>query len=130
MRGARWLYLANAALVAIGAAGPAWAEAARPMDPQVVLADLYARTLAEDSSGALILFIARYPDDPLADGARRRLRLRTGPDPVPFRGPDDQLLSEFDAARRAGPAALDAFAARHPGHPLAAEAQRPFWRAP
>jgi hypothetical protein len=130
MRGARWLFPATAALVAIGAAGPASAEAAPPLDPQVVLADLYARTLAEDSDAALILFIARYPDDPLAEDARRRLRLRAGPDPVSFGGPDGRLISEFDAARRAGPAALDAFAARHPGHPLAAEAQQPFWRAP
>ena len=133
MRGAWMLVLATkAALLAagVGAAGPASAEAAPPLDPRVVLADLYARTLAEDSGAGLILFIARYPDDPLAEDARRRLRLRAAPDPIPPAGPDGRLIAEYDAARRAGPAALDAFAARHPGHPLAAEARRPFWRDP
>ena len=133
MHGARFLaWATSATLLALGsgAAGPAWGEAAAPMDPKVVLANLYARSLAEDSSAGLILFIARYPDDPLAEDARRRLRLRADPDPTPFEGPDGRLIADFDAARRAGPAALDAFAARNPGHPLAVEARRPFWRDP
>jgi hypothetical protein len=128
MSGAKRLTLATALLV-IGT-GPAMAEAATPRDPQVVLETLYARTVAEDSGAGLILFIARYPDDPLAEDARRRLRLRADPDPASPAGPDGRLVAEFDAARRAGPAALDAFAARNPGHPLAAEARRPFWRSP
>jgi len=38
------------------------------------------------------------------------------------------VIDDFDRARRAGPAALDAFAAAHAGHPLAAEARHPAWR--
>lgn len=136
MRAALWPLLAMAALPALaaGAGDRAAAEAAAPMDPQAVLADLYARTLAADSSAALILFIARYPDDPLAGEARLRLRARP-PDPAPAEGPDGvnpdgAIIAQFDAARIAGPAALDAFARRHAGHPLAAEALRPFWRSP
>ena len=144
MRAALWPILAMAALPALaaGTENRASAEAAAPMDPQAVLADLYARTLAADSSAALILFIARYPDDPLAGEARLRLRARP-PDPAPAEGPDGMsdglndganpdgaIIAQFDAARIAGPAALDAFALRHAGHPLAAEALRPFWRSP
>lgn len=136
MRAALWPLLAMAALPALaaGTENPASAEAAAPMDPQAVLADLYARTLAADSSAALILFIARYPDDPLAGEARLRLRARP-PDPAHSEGPhganpDGAIIAQFDAARVAGPAALDAFARRHAGHPLAAEALRPFWRSP
>ncbi len=141
MRAALWPLLAMAALPALaaGAGDRAAAEAAAPMDPQAVLADLYARTLAADSSAELILFIARYPDDPLAGEARLRLRARP-PDPAPAEGPDGvnpdgdnpdgAIIAQFDAARVAGPAALDAFARRHAGHPLAAEALRPFWRSP
>lgn len=136
MRAALWPLLAMAALPALaaGTENRASAEAAAPMDPQAVLADLYARTLAADSSAALILFIARYPDDPLAGEARLRLRARP-PDPAPAEGPDGvnpdgAIIAQFDAARIAGPAALDAFARRHAGHPLAAEALRPFWRSP
>lgn len=136
MRAALWPILAMAALPALaaGTENRASAEAAAPMDPQAVLADLYARTLAADSSAALILFIARYPDDPLAGEARLRLRARS-PDLAPPGGPDGAdpdgaIIAQFDAARIAGPAALDAFARRHAGHPLAAEALRPFWRSP
>lgn len=131
MRAAWWRILAMATLPALaaGAGERAAAEAAAPMDPQAVLADLYARSLAADSSAALILFIARYPDDPLAGEARIRLRARP-PDPAPAGGPDGAIIAQFDAARVGGPAALDAFALRHAGHPLAAEALRPFWRNP
>lgn len=128
MSGARLLILATAAT--IGAGASAAGQAAAPRDPQVVLEEHYSQTVAEDSGAGLILFIARYPDDPLAEDARRRLRLRVDPDPAPPAGPDGRLIADFDAARRAGPAALDAFAARSPGHPLAAEALRPFWRNP
>lgn len=139
--GRAWLRILAMALPALspGAAVRAAAEAAAPMDPGVVLADLYARTLAEESAAALVLFIARYPDAPLAEAARARLKARALPDPAPPggleggnfpAGPDGAVYAEFDAARRAGPAALDAFARRHPGHPLAAEAARPIWRTP
>lgn len=131
MQAAWWRILAMAALPALAAGGAerAAAEAAPAMDPQAVLADFYARSLAADSSAALILFIARYPDDPLADEARVRLRARP-PDPAAAGGPDGEIIAQFDAARGGGPAALDAFARRHAGHPLAAEALRPFWRSP
>lgn len=88
----------------------------------------YEQAVAADTGAALILFIARNPDHPLADAARRDLAARPTADRVSPGGPDGDIILQFDAARLGGRAALDGFAARHPGHPLAVEARRPFWR--
>ena len=79
--------------------------------------------LAAGTSAALILFLARHPDGTEAGTARAALERRE-PDPAPPGGPDGDIVAAFDRARPGGPAALDAFAARYPNHPLAAEAGR------
>ncbi|MBP7000589.1 hypothetical protein [Amaricoccus sp.] len=102
------------------------AESAPPPPPGAALAEELALAEAAGTSAALILFVARHPDE--ADAARARLAARHAPDPAPAAGPDADMIAAFDAARRSGdPAALAAFAARYPGHPLAAEALRPEW---
>ena len=114
------------AAVLIAATPGALVAPAQPMpparDPALAVAEEFA--LAEDAgtSAALILFIARHPGTAAAAAARDRLAIRAAPDPAPPPGPDGAIIAAFDAARRAGPAALRAFAARYPGHPLAAEA--------
>ena len=95
-----------------------------PSDEGAVRRDLLGRTLADGSSGALILFLARYPDGPDAGTVRAALAARRQPDPAPVGGPDGDIVAAFDRARLDGPATLDAFAARYPNHPLAAEARR------
>ena len=86
--------------------------------------DLLGRALADGSGGALILFLARYPDGPDAGTVRAALAARRQADPAPVGGPDGDIVAGFDRARLDGPATLDAFAARYPNHPLAAEARR------
>ena len=49
------------------------------------------------------------------------LAARRQADPTPVEGPDGNIVAAFDRARLDGPAMLDAFAARYPNHPLAAE---------
>jgi hypothetical protein len=61
--------------------------------------------------------------------ARTALRARPAPDPGPAGGPDGAIVAAFDRARLAGPAALAAFAAATPNHPLGAEARRADWVA-
>lgn len=99
-----------------------------PADDAAVMQSVYEQAVAAGSSAALILFIARNPDHPLADAARRDLAARGTVDPASPGGPDGDIIMQFDTARLHGSAALNGFAARHPGHPLAVEAQRPFWR--
>lgn len=126
------LILATAAL-ALGL--PALAQSNAPIppprDPAVVLDAEYQRARAAGTNAALILFIARQPDSPLADQARVTLRGRTTPDPTPDSGPDGDILMAFDLARLSRDrAALDDFARLYAGHPLAAEAARPIWTRP
>ena len=95
-----------------------------PPDEGAVRRDLLGRALADGSGGALILFLARYPDGPDAGTVRAALAARRQADPAPVGGPDGDIVAAFDGARLDGPATLDAFAARYPNHPLAAEARR------
>jgi hypothetical protein len=96
-------------------------------EPQLGLEATLEQAEAAGTNGALVTFIARYPDDPLADRARALLAARRQPDPAPYPGPDGTIIAAFDRARLAGPAALADFARTYPNHPLAAEAARPFW---
>lgn len=91
-----------------------------------------AAAMAAGSSTALILFLARHPDDPASPGVRAALATRRAPDPpaaAAMAGGEAEVVSAFDAARLAGTAAAwSDFVARYPTHPLAAEATR--WRRP
>jgi hypothetical protein len=94
-------------------------------DIEAITLDSFNEAVRSGSAGALIKFISRNPDHPLADKARRMLE--EGNYPPARKTPSewvDSKIVEFDAARRAGPDALKEFIARHPGHPLAAEARR------
>ncbi len=99
---------------------------APPPDEAAVMAQEFHGAVEDGSSAALIRFIARHPDDALAEEARRRLALRTKPDGRSLAGdPDAAVYSAFDAARRAGTArAWRDFASAYANHPLAAEAER------
>ena len=96
-------------------------------EPQLGLEATLDQAVAEGTNGALVGFIARYPDEPLADRARAMLAARRQPDAAPYPGPDGAIVAAFDRARLAGPAALAEFSRTYPNHPLAAEAARPFW---
>lgn len=125
-------HLVRAAFVgaALGVA-PGVAEVPPARDGAVAIQAELGAALADGSNAALILFIARFPDQPLADQARQALLARTSPDPAPDPGPDGDMIMEFDRARLSGThAALAQFSARYAGHPLAAEAARPIWLAP
>jgi hypothetical protein len=121
----RWAGLAVIALWACGAL----AEMPRRLDPGVALARELAQAVAKDSNAALVNFIARHPHEALTDEARARLAARPS-QPSGSTGPDAAIYADFDAARLAGPKALDGFALRYSGHPLAAEALRSFWIRP
>lgn len=111
----------------IAPSGPSWhILAMRPeRDIEAILLDTFNEAVRSGSAGALLKFISRNPDHPLADKARQLLERGNYP---PARKTQsewvDSKIVEFDAARRAGPDALKAFIARHPSHPLAAEARR------
>ena len=94
-------------------------------DKEAILLDTFNEAARSGGAGALIKFISRNPDHPLADKARRLLE---GGGYAPARKtPSDFVDSKivaFDAARRAGPDALRTFIAKFPDHPLAAEARR------
>ena len=109
------------------AAGQPVAVVPPPPDYAAGLASSLGQALADGSNAALILFIARYPDEPLTATARAALQARPDPDPRPAPGPDGAIIDAFDRARLAGPAALAAFARTHAGHPLGAEAGRTDW---
>lgn len=99
---------------------------APPPDEEAVIAQEFRGALDDGSSAALIRFIARHPDNALAQEAWRSLALRTAPDgPVVPGDPDAAVYAAFDAARRAGTArAYRDFASAYASHPLAAEAER------
>jgi outer membrane murein-binding lipoprotein Lpp len=118
------IFAVSLALGCLLLAGCAEGETVPPRrDPAAAVAEELAAAVDDGSNGALILFIARHPGEPLAAEARRRLAARPRPDPVPPGGSDGRIIAEFDAARLEGTEALRAFAAANPGHPLAAEAQ-------
>lgn len=100
-----------------------------PREPRAAVAEELAAALAEGSNRRLILFVARHPRSAEAATARRILAARPAPDARPGAGPDAPIAAAFDRARLGGEAALADFAARHPAHPLAAEALDPFWAA-
>ena len=111
------LALAGLAGGASGAPAPPQADPAGAVQRQLDVA------LAAGTSAALVLFIARYPDE-TADPARAALAVRRVPDPRPDSGPDGDIAAAFDQARLAGPGALEAFAIRNGNHPLGVEALR------
>lgn len=106
-------------------------EAVAPArDGAVALEEQYQAAVAAAGNWALINFIARDPEAPRAVDARALLLVRP-PDAVPGPGPDGEIYLAFDRARAIGtPAAMAAFAAAYPTHPLAIEAARPVWSAP
>ena len=110
----------------VPAAPPWYLLVMRPeRDIEAILLDTFNEAARSGSAGALIKFISRNPDHPLADKARRLLE--QGSYPPARKSPTewvDSKIVDFDAARREGPDALKAFIARHPGHPLADEARR------
>ena len=123
------LIIISAALVAqFGSISVSMGESMPPRrDPAMATREEFALAEADGSNGALILFIARAPETAEAEVARTMLRGRNHPDTAPMPGPDGTIITDFDAARLAGPAALRAFVARYTGHPLALEAARPIW---
>jgi hypothetical protein len=130
LRHVRTLAAAAAVLAAAGGAAAQAPEAVVPPPPDYAagLQRTLDRARADGSNAALILFIARYPDEPLADAARSALAARPAADPLPYPGPDGAVIAAFDRARLAGPAALAAFAGTYANHPLGAEAGRAAWR--
>jgi hypothetical protein len=107
-------------------ASPLYRLAMRPeRDIEVILQDTFDEAVRSGTAGALIKFISRNPDHALADKARQMLEEGSYP-PARKTQADwvDSKIVAFDAARRAGPDALRAFIAKHPDHPLAAEARR------
>ena len=105
---------------------PQYEVAMRPeRDIEAILLDTFNEAVRGGTAGALIKFISRNPEHPLADKARRLLEEGNYP-PARKTQSDwvDSKIVDFDAARRGGPDALKAFIAKHPGHPLAAEARR------
>jgi hypothetical protein len=105
---------------------PGYNLAMRPeRDIEAILQDTFDEAVRSGTAGALVKFIWHNPNHPLAEKARRLLEEGSYP-PVRKTPSDwvDSKIVEFDAARRSGPDALRAFIAKHPGHPLAAEAQR------
>lgn len=118
-----------AATLAAVSTTPAVSPVPPAADPAVAVQRQLDAARAAGTSVALILFLARYPDAPAAGPARAALAARRLPDPPadpgdPAADPDRDIAAAFDRARLAGPAALDAFAARTPNHPLGAEARR------
>jgi hypothetical protein len=97
-------------------------EAAPWLGPEAGVTREFELRAGEGTREALILFIVRHPDHPLADRARAMLR------GVPLAGtpsPDAAVFADYSRALDSGTAAaLRDFAARHPAHPLAAEARR------
>lgn len=96
-----------------------------PPDYEAVMAKEFRSAVKKGTSAALIRFISRHPEHPLADRARSLLAGRHEPDARPASGPDADIHAAFDEARRRDTAeAYAAFIAEHANHPLAAEARR------
>lgn len=109
-----------------------------PPDYEAVIAEEFRRSRAEGDEG-LVRFIARHPDHPLADEARRLLAVEpssldsgsaTGEplehfalEPAPRAGKsydEDAVRHAYARARTENTQeALDAFVRRFPDHPLA-----------
>jgi hypothetical protein len=125
----RTLAAAAAVSAVCGSGAPQPPEGVVPPPPDYAagLRSTLDQALADGSNAALIGFIARYPDEAIADEARAALAAR-GQMAGPYPGPDGDIFAAFDRARLAGPAALAAFAATYPNHPLGAEAGRAAWR--
>ena len=99
-----------------------------PPDYEAVTTREFERARAEGTRQALIRFIARHPDHPLADRARRLLsdpsvgRREAPPDRA---DPDADIYAAFDRAlQRNTVKGYEAFIGLHPAHPLAEEARR------
>jgi hypothetical protein len=92
-------------------------------DYEAVIAREFQSMLRRGTREALLLFIARHPEHPLADRARE---LVTGAPSRRAEGdPDADVYADLDRAIRLGtPAAYDRFISKHPLHPLADEARR------
>lgn len=101
-----------------------------PPDYDRVMEEEYDAAVREGTNSALIRFIARHPDHPLADRARSLLSGRDKPDKgVSPTDPDADVYAAFDRARRENTvAAFRNFIALHPHHPLTAEARRQMTR--
>ena len=98
-------WLAALALAWAGlAAGQPVAVVPPPPDYAAGLASSLGQALAEGSNAALILFIARYPDEPLTATARAALQARPDTDPRPGARPGrrDHRRLRPGPARRAG----------------------------
>lgn len=116
-------------LLAAGDAGSQNSPTVPPPGDAAVLAAELRGALTDGSNAALIGFIARHPDEPLADAARSRLAARTELDPAPAVGPDAEVHAAFDAARLSvEPQAMADFAKQYAHHPLGREAGHPIWR--
>ncbi|ESR26951.1 hypothetical protein [Lutibaculum baratangense] len=88
-----------------------------------ILSEEYRFAVQQGSREALLMFIARHPDEPLSD--RARALVPQVPSRAGAGGADADVLAAFGKALDAGtPEALDAFVDAHPQHPLAAEARR------
>lgn len=101
-----------------------------PPDYDEVMKEELEAALNEGTSTALIRFIARHPDHPLADRARSLLSDRDGLDrSVSPTDPDADIYAAFDRAQRQNTvAAFRNFIALHPRHPLTAEARKQIAR--
>ena len=101
-----------------------------PPDYDRVMEEEFDTAMREGTNSALIRFIARHPDHPLADRARSLLSGRDGLDTgVSPTDPDADIYAAFDRARRENTiAAFRNFIASYPHHPLAAEARRQLTR--
>ena len=62
-------------------------------EPQLGLEATLDQAAAEETNGAFVAFIARYPDQPLADRARAMLAARRQPDAAPYPGPDGAIVA-------------------------------------
>ena len=101
--------------------------AQRPGDPEAATAKEFRAAQAQGTREALVRFIARHPDHPLAEEARARLDARTDfPGAEPGSADlDSEVYAAFDDARGRNTAdAYEAFIRRYGSHPLASEAQR------
>ncbi len=99
-----------------------------PRDPGQAILEQLRSAQSAPGNDALILFLARYPEQPSAGTARRLLRARA-PETIAGPGPDAEIILAFDRARLT-PSALADFQRRYAGHPLAREAANPFWTQP